>query len=141
MTADDIVREARSWKGTPYQHQASIKGVACDCIGLLVGVARELGMPEADAFLASPFHAYSKSPEPAALRSAVAMFLDPIIDPLPGDILLLRFEVEPQHFGILSTPDYMVHAWAMSGKCVEHRLDERWRKRIISAFRYRGLES
>ena len=25
----------RSWIGTPYRHQASLKGVGCDCLGLL----------------------------------------------------------------------------------------------------------
>jgi NlpC/P60 family putative phage cell wall peptidase len=35
-----ILEEARSWIGTPYQHQASLKGVGCDCIGLVRGVWR-----------------------------------------------------------------------------------------------------
>lgn len=37
-----IVTIARSWIGTPYVHQASIKGAGCDCLGLLRGVWREL---------------------------------------------------------------------------------------------------
>ena len=37
-----IVAEARSWIGTPYRHQASLKGVGCDCLGLLRGVWREV---------------------------------------------------------------------------------------------------
>lgn len=37
-----IVRIARSWIGTPYVHQASLKGVGCDCLGLLRGIWREL---------------------------------------------------------------------------------------------------
>jgi cell wall-associated NlpC family hydrolase len=35
-----IVAEARSWIGTPYRHQASLKGVGTDCLGLLRGVWR-----------------------------------------------------------------------------------------------------
>ena len=35
-----IVAEARSWIGTPYRHQASLKGVGCDCLGLVRGVWR-----------------------------------------------------------------------------------------------------
>jgi cell wall-associated NlpC family hydrolase len=38
MKRPDIVEEARSWLGTPYHHQAALKGVGCDCIGLLRGV-------------------------------------------------------------------------------------------------------
>ena len=36
----DIVAEARAWIGTPYRHQASLKGVGCDCLGLVRGVWR-----------------------------------------------------------------------------------------------------
>src|SRR3954471_18800976 len=35
-----ILAEARSWIGTPYRHQASLKGVGCDCLGLVRGVWR-----------------------------------------------------------------------------------------------------
>ena len=37
-----IIAEARTWIGTPYRHQASLKGVGCDCLGLLRGVWRAI---------------------------------------------------------------------------------------------------
>ena len=37
-----VVQIARTWIGTPYVHQASVKGAGCDCLGLLRGVVREL---------------------------------------------------------------------------------------------------
>ena len=37
---NDIVAETRGWIGTPYRHQASLKGVGCDCLGLVRGVWR-----------------------------------------------------------------------------------------------------
>jgi NlpC/P60 family putative phage cell wall peptidase len=37
----DIVSLARAWLGTPYRHQASLKGVGCDCLGLVRGVYAE----------------------------------------------------------------------------------------------------
>ncbi len=47
MTArSDIVTAARGWIGTPYRHQASVKGAGCDCLGLLRGVWREVVGPE-----------------------------------------------------------------------------------------------
>lgn len=39
-----IVDEARSWVGTPFRHQARIKGLGVDCVGLLVGVGEVLGL-------------------------------------------------------------------------------------------------
>ena len=41
-----IVRAARGWLGTPYHDQASVKGVGCDCLGLIRGVWREVVGPE-----------------------------------------------------------------------------------------------
>src|SRR3954463_424367 len=38
----DVVQIARSWICTPYVHQASLKGVGCDCLGMLRGIWREL---------------------------------------------------------------------------------------------------
>jgi NlpC/P60 family putative phage cell wall peptidase len=44
----DIVAIARGWLGTPYRHQASLKGVGCDCLGLVRGVyAEAYGRPAA----------------------------------------------------------------------------------------------
>src|SRR5271154_4450439 len=45
-----IASTAASWIGTPFVHQASLKGVGCDCVGLVAGVANDLGMPEAKAW-------------------------------------------------------------------------------------------
>src|SRR5438552_16583348 len=49
ITPTDIVAAARQWLGTPYAHQASLKGIGCDCLGLVRGVWRDLygGEPQA----------------------------------------------------------------------------------------------
>src|SRR5690606_7018860 len=49
VTATDpgrVIAVARSWLGTPYHDQASLKGVGCDCLGLARGVWREVVGPE-----------------------------------------------------------------------------------------------
>ncbi len=35
------VEAVRGWLGTPYRHQASLKGEGADCLGLVRGVWRE----------------------------------------------------------------------------------------------------
>ena len=40
--ATEVLTETRGWIGTPYHHQASLKGVGTDCLGLLRGVWRAL---------------------------------------------------------------------------------------------------
>jgi NlpC/P60 family putative phage cell wall peptidase len=42
ITRPTIVAETRAWLGTPYRHQASLKGVGCDCLGLVRGVWRAI---------------------------------------------------------------------------------------------------
>ena len=37
---EQIVAAARGWVGTPYRHQASLKGIGADCLGLVRGVWR-----------------------------------------------------------------------------------------------------
>ena len=39
-----IVQSARSWLGTPFHAQGRAKGIGCDCLGLLMGIARELNL-------------------------------------------------------------------------------------------------
>ncbi len=41
-----VVAAARNWLGTPYRHQASVKGVGADCLGLVRGVWREVAGEE-----------------------------------------------------------------------------------------------
>ena len=44
-----IIAEARAWIGTPYRHQGSLRGVGCDCLGLIRGVWRAVNGPEPEA--------------------------------------------------------------------------------------------
>jgi NlpC/P60 family putative phage cell wall peptidase len=49
VTREAIVKAARGWLGTPYHHQASVKGAGSDCLGLIRGIWRELYGPEPEA--------------------------------------------------------------------------------------------
>jgi NlpC/P60 family putative phage cell wall peptidase len=139
-----IVDEARAWLGTKWSHQASLKGVGCDCIGLIVGVARELDLsPDDVREFGLCYGGYGRQPDAEMLLEATGRFLVPVErDELQtGDILLFRFDREPQHFGILSRrdPDYVIHAYAMAWRVVEMRLDELWQSRIVRGYRYRDV--
>ena len=144
----DIVAEALTWVGTPWVHQASLKGVGTDCIGFVGGVALALGVPGAQEWRDTPeFHNYGRQPDPAVLLRGCDLLLDPVPKPLaqPGDILVMRFEAEPQHFGIVTklNPMYMVHALyraRRSGKVVHNRVDSVWWGRVKRVYRFRGVE-
>ena len=88
--------EARLWLGTPYRHQASLRGVGCDCLGLLRGVWR--GLYGAEPETVPPYAAsWAESAPPGTdpLTAAAARHLVPVAGatPGPGDVLL--FGPEP----------------------------------------------
>jgi hypothetical protein len=52
VTREAIVAAARSWLGTPYHHQASLKGVGSDCIGVITALSAVASWAVGDATLA-----------------------------------------------------------------------------------------
>jgi NlpC/P60 family putative phage cell wall peptidase len=136
FTRADIISEAKTWIGTPFKHQGRIKGVGVDCAGLVIGIAHVLQISTFDCTT------YSHMPDGVTLRRLLGQHLRPkfVSGVHPGDILLLRFDAEPQHLAILSDHG-IIHAYAQVRRCCEHRLDAVWRSRIVSAYVYPGIEN
>lgn len=131
-----VIDEARAWLGTPYQHQARLKGVGVDCAGLLIGVARELGI--ADVHVAG----YGPVPHAGMLRATVEQHCIRIDAPEPACVLLMGWLPGPegeQHLAILTDADTIVHAYAHAQACVEHRYSSAWRARTRGYYRMPGV--
>lgn len=93
-----VAAEAREWVGTRFVPHQSVKGEGCDCKGLLVGVARELGLSEADSLPAAVRDYDISRPPLARFRAGLAELFDPVEgEPQPGDIILLD---QPVHVAI-----------------------------------------
>lgn len=143
ISRQQIVWEARSWLGTPWQHQAYLKGVATDCMGLVGGVALALGIEGATDWRDDPrYHCYGETPDPVVLLEGCDKFLKRItlLEAREGDILVMAFERHPQHFGIVSqvNPMYLVHAYSSVGRVVENGI-RMARVRVLRAYSYRGI--
>lgn len=108
-TAADVVAEARSWKGTPFVWQASLKGVGADCKGLIWGVARELGLPEASSLYAAIADYGRVVPVPLLLKGLSATFERATV-PQPGDVLLMKMGGQPCHLGF-HAGDQVIHTY------------------------------
>ena len=141
--SDAIIAEARTWLGTPYHHQARLKGVGCDCLGLVVGVANELELTDDSGQLLGSFDRtdYSRQPDGQFLTSRLQAILHeiPIGEKAPGDLVLFTIEKNPQHMGLLTEFEDglgLIHSYAPSQKVVEHRLDKKWEQRIVKVFRW-----
>jgi len=140
-TQEQIVNQARTWLGTPFHHQARLKGVGCDCLGLVVGVVDELGLKDKNGQLLAGYDeiAYSKEPDGAYLTQKLTDLLDEVQEPQAGDLALFSVRDNPQHLAILT--DYegglgMIHAYAPARRVVEHRLDADWNSRLVKVFRW-----
>ena len=133
---------ARAWLGTPYRHQASVKGQGADCLGLVRGVWREVVGEEPEGLPAySPDWAETGGRE--TLLEAAGRWLRPV--PVQamraGDVLLFRMSpgAAVKHCAILSDcggPEpRMIHAyWGRA--VVESWMGTWWRRRLVAVFRF-----
>jgi cell wall-associated NlpC family hydrolase len=138
ITGDDIVGAARSWIGTPFHHQARLKGHGVDCVGLVVGVAMDLGLVVRDR------RDYSRLPDGFSLEAELEDQLVQVPDRAPGDVLMFRMPRLPRHVGIYAGTDHegtprMIHATSNAGKCVEVNLDTVWLRALKKTYRFREL--
>jgi cell wall-associated NlpC family hydrolase len=98
-TRQQVVDEARSWLGTKWTHQHRAKGIAVDCAGLVIGVARELGLVPPDF----DFNGYSRSPDGTLLIVCeLHMQRIPRETLQPGDVIVVAMQDDPQHMGIVA---------------------------------------
>jgi NlpC/P60 family putative phage cell wall peptidase len=158
LTREQIIAAARQWIGTPYRHQASLKGVGCDCLGLVRGVWRDvLGEEPERAPPYAPDWAEAMQRETLAQAAARHLVAVPRDHLAPGDVLLDRWRAQlpakhaaiatyracpdrktGTHFSGACVPDRMVHAH--DGAAVaEVALAPWWRRRLAYVFRFPGL--
>lgn len=139
MRSERVVAVARDWIGTPYLHQASVRGAGTDCLGLLRGVWRVVIGREPE-----PMPPYSEDwAEPSrqeVLMAAAERWLirKPLGEAAVGDVLLFRMREGSiaKHLGIQSGIDpqaTFVHAYTGHG-VIESSLSLPWQRRIAARF-------
>jgi NlpC/P60 family putative phage cell wall peptidase len=133
-----VIAAARRWLGTPYHDQASVRGVGCDCLGLIRGVWREVIGPEP-----MPVPPYSRDWGEAGARETLAEAAREAligIDPAeagPAAVILFRMRARApaKHAGIMTGPASFIHSCERTG-VIEEPLIAAWRRRIAFAFLY-----
>jgi NlpC/P60 family putative phage cell wall peptidase len=135
ITRERIVSIARTWRGTPYHHQASAKGVGTDCLGLIRGVWCELygHAPEQPPAYSAD---WAEADGRETLLEAAERHLVPVpYEQLaPGDVLVFRYRANnpAKHVAILTDVRRMVHA--IEGMPVsEHAFTSWWSRRLVAA--------
>jgi NlpC/P60 family putative phage cell wall peptidase len=134
------VAAARAWVGTPYHHQASRRGVGCDCLGLVRGVWRDLLGAEPEVPPAySPDWAEASGAE--TLLEAARRHFAPGEAVRPGSLLVFRWKpaTPAKHAGIATAAGRFVHAYDAAGRAVEGQLAPVWRRRLAGIFEFPGV--
>ncbi len=136
-----IVAETRAWVGTPYCHQASLKGVGCDCLGLVRGVWRAFYGPEPESLPAYSAD-WAETTKTESLARAAARHMEPLAPDAFGaaDVVLFRWRdgLPAKHAAIICDGHTFIHAYDRLG-VAEGALSDWWRRRIAYAFRFPGV--
>ena len=141
MTPALIVSTARTWIGTPYLHQASVRTAGADCLGLIRGVWREVISAEPETI-----PAYSQDwSEPSGREDLLVaaqrwLIQKACTDEAPGDVLLFRMRSSAvaKHLGIaarVGESASFIHAYTGHG-VVETALSDPWRRKIAARFEF-----
>jgi len=134
-----VVTAARDWLGTPYVHQASCKGAGSDCLGLLLGLWRELNGP-----LPAPVPAYTNDWSEASGEERLLVALRAhlteknLADAAPGDVLIFRMRTGgvAKHVGLqtqVRPSARFIHAYSGHG-VMEGALTAPWARRVVARF-------
>jgi NlpC/P60 family putative phage cell wall peptidase len=135
-TREAFLTEARAWIGTPFRHGTALRGLGCDCLGLVIGARHAVAGGTGAARMPDYAPDWAEAGRSDRLAEACTAMLLVVEAPgRPGDILLFRWRRgrPASHLAILCGPDRIVHAHA--GIAVaEVPLPPAWRRRVAGFF-------
>lgn len=139
--SEQVVSVARSWIGTPYLHQASLRHAGTDCLGLLRGIWREVVGAEPEQIPAYSADWSEASGDEALLAAGLRWLVPrPVTLEAAGEVLLFRMRpgMVAKHLGIaarIGTDASFVHAYSGHG-VVETALSDPWRRKLVARFQF-----
>jgi hypothetical protein len=136
----DVVAAARKYVGVRWHHMGrSTEGL--DCAGLLICVARDLGIVPKDFDVPN----YRMRPDGHSLLSLCDLHLEPTEKLEIGGVAVIAVERYPQHLGIVG--DYRHGGFSLIHACnarsvqpprvIEHRLMFSRVTKLVGAYRFR----
>lgn len=141
ITRNDIIAEAITWDGTKWQHQASLKNVACDCAGFIRGVYHNVTGTEIPLVdYPATWHLFQN--EPRMYNECKKYFTEiPLNEAKPGDIVIFRYRpvFVAHHMCFLLPNDRFIHADMDAGIVHVSPYNDLWRSRATNAFKFREV--
>jgi hypothetical protein len=119
-----LADSARQFIGVKFRHRGRSR-TGLDCVGLVVAAYSALGVTLPD------FRLYGREPfRDGLLRHTEAAMGAPVSDgPRDGDVVVIRYNVNPHHVAIVGTKSYgsvealtLIHAEGGIGRVIEQRL-------------------
>jgi NlpC/P60 family putative phage cell wall peptidase len=133
---EEVLRITRTWLGTPYHHQASLKGIGTDCVGLVRGVYRELYGVEAPHLINYSVD-WGDANGNEQMVEAANKFLEPVpLDQLDaGVVALMRWKEArvAKHCMILTGKRTAIHAYNRA-PVTEIDLNDWWLNKLVYAY-------
>ena len=131
-----VVREAGSWRGTPYHLNAQIKGVGVDCGTFLTACFENTKLiPRCDLGHFKPDFAKHRGFE--VYRHWLQKYCDRVDRlPLPGDIILYKYGRIDSHGAIVVLWPRIIHAYAGIGVIESDGEDEVLRSRQTGIYSF-----
>ena len=130
------VELARTWIGTPYHHQACLKGVGVDCVGLIRGIYAEMYGKEAP-YLINYSADWGDANGNEDMLKAARTYLKPVPRSRlgAGHVVLLRWQEHrvAKHSMIMTSPTTAIHAYDRS-PVAEIELHRWWLEKIVYVF-------
>lgn len=116
MTIDEqraaVVKEARSWVGTPFHAEGRVKGVGADCATFILGVFENVGMlPHVELeHVPTDWHMHSSD---TLYLKEILKYCHEVKDGKPGDIVMLTYGKQAAHGAIIIDWPTVAHASLM----------------------------
>lgn len=131
-----IVKEARTWLGTPWRHQGRNK-YGIDCAGLIIKVAHSLDISKFDVFDYQRYPTGNKFLEYFTNNNCKYKLMKDI---QLGDILVLNLGPYPCHCGIYTENDMFIHSFALRRQVIEEKWTDEYKAITVAIYSYPGVE-
>ena len=139
QSRQEVIREALTWNGTPFMHEARVKNVGVDCGRFLIAVYSKCGlMPDYEPErVPVAWHLHSDAPgfNPDMYLEQIRNYASEISGvPLPGDIAMFWWGRAYSHSGIVvDWPTQAIHCFFIKGVQWVDPARDPYLKRYISA--------
>lgn len=132
---DLVVKEALSWIGTPYHHQAMVKGFGVDCAMILIGVYKNCGLIDKVELPEYSTQWHLHRDEEKYLKT-ISEYLKPTQEPKKGDVALFKFGRTVSHSAIVIDYPTVVHAYNRVGVILDDMTNGKLKDRLHGFYTY-----